>query len=113
MSERLPSLDDITRPQPTRLDDTLRRGWVVAYGALDLAFADHLAAVLATALADRPPRLTLDLTNVWLIDASVVRVLLEVHAQAVEINCAFRVDGAAGVVRRVLEITGVLPMLTD
>src|SRR5690349_11224656 len=104
MSERLPSLDNITRPRPTRIADTLRRGWVVAYGALDLAFAEHLNAVLDTALADRPPCITLDLENVWLIDASVVRVLMEFHDRAMAANCAFRVTGAAGIVRRVMEL---------
>ena len=99
--------------RPTHVDDDLRRGWVVAHGALDLAFAEHLRAVLDTALADHPPNLTLDVSDVWLIDASVIRVLIEFHELAAAINCGFRIAGADGLVRRVLEITGLLPMLTD
>jgi anti-anti-sigma factor len=99
--------------RPTRVDDDLRRGWVVAHGALDLAFADHLRAILDTALADRPPRLTLDLADVWLIDAGMIRLLVDFHERAAAINCRFRVAGAGGLVRRVLEITGLLPILTD
>src|SRR6185437_8993882 len=79
----------------------------------DLAFAEHLTAVLDTALADHPPHLTLDVSDVWLIDASVIRVLIDFHERAAAINCGFRIAGANGLVRRVLEITGVLPMLTD
>jgi anti-anti-sigma factor len=112
MSERLSSLHSITRPHPTRIDDTLRRGWVVAYGALDLAFAGHLAAVLNTALADGPPCITLDLEHVWLMDATVIRVLVEFHGKALANDCAFRVAGAAGLVRWVMDLTGVLPMLS-
>jgi anti-sigma B factor antagonist len=99
--------------RPTQVDDNLRHGWVVAHGALDLAFAEHLTAVLDTALADHPPHLTLDVSDVWLIDASVIRVLIDFHERAAAINCGFRIAGANGLVRRVLEITGVLPMLTD
>jgi anti-anti-sigma factor len=103
------------RAQAPRIEHELRHGWVVARGALDLRFAEHLRAVLDAALADHPPppRISLDLSKVWLIDASVVRVLVVFHAKAAAEHCSFRVVGAEGMVRRVLEITGVLSILTD
>jgi anti-sigma B factor antagonist len=99
--------------RPPHVDDDLRHGRVVAHGALDLAFAGHLRAVLDTALAERPPHLTLDLADVWLIDASVIRVLIEFHERAAAAHCGFRIAGADGLVRRVLELTGLQPMLAD
>jgi anti-anti-sigma factor len=122
MPERQPGHDTVpvsphnwadTRAQAPTIDHDLQHGWVVAHGALDLAFAEHLRAVLDTALADRPPRICLDLSNVWLVDASVIRVLVAFHAKAAAEHCTFRVVKAEGVVHRVLEITGVLSILTD
>jgi len=122
MPERQPGPDTVPvgphdwgdpRGQAPSIDHDLQHGWVVAHGALDFAFAEHLGAVLDAALADHPPRISLDLSNVWLIDASVVRVLVAFHAKAAAEHCAFRVARAEGVVHRVLEITGVLAILTD
>jgi anti-anti-sigma factor len=119
MSERQTRLDgapvepavswQAPRNQTPRIVYAINCGRVVAQGVLDFGFAEQLTDILAAALAGRPPLVSLDLTDVWLIDAGTVRVLLAFQAQAAAAGCAFRITGAHGIVQRVLEITGVLP----
>jgi len=89
------------------------RNRIVAHGVLDFAFAEHLADLLDATLVDQPEHIMLDLTDVWLLDASTVRVLLAYQAQSAAAGCAVHIVGATGVVRRVLEITGVLSATTS
>src|SRR5690348_14045512 len=88
------------------------RSLIVAHGVLDFAFAEYLADILDATLVDQPQHITLDLTDVWLLDASTVRVLLAYQAQSAAAGCAVHIVGATGIVRQVLEITGVLSAAT-
>jgi anti-sigma B factor antagonist len=100
------------RDQAPRVVYDAGRQRIIARGVLDFAFADHLAEILDAPLADHPERIVLDLTGVWLLDAATVRVLLDYQARTAAAGCALHLVGATGVVRRVLEITGVLPAAT-
>jgi anti-anti-sigma factor len=101
------------REQTPRLVYDIQHARLTAHGVLDFAFAEHLTEVLHAALAEHPPSLVLDLTNVWLLDASIVRALIAFQAHTTATDSAFQIIGADGVVRRVLEITGVLPAPAD
>ena len=101
------------REQTGRLVYDIGCGRIVAHGVLDFGFTEHLTGVLAAALAEHPSYVVLDLGDVWLIDAGVVRVLIAFQARATAIGSDLRIVNAGGVVRRVLELTGVLPPLAD
>jgi anti-anti-sigma factor len=115
-----PSLDRGGGPDEERSLDRTRPPWIdrpeasgvlVAHGALDFGFAAELRAALDAALADRPARIELDLADVWLLDATSLRVLLVFRRQAAAAGCVFRVVGAGGLVRRVLAVTDTLSLL--
>jgi anti-anti-sigma regulatory factor len=57
------------------LVDDLLDSTVVVQGELDAATAPHLARAIATALADHPFTLTIDLTQLCFVDASGLSVL--------------------------------------
>ena len=81
-------------------------------GELDLATTDLLFEILSAALRrDGVRGMYADLGQVRLLDASAVGVLLAVRNLAESLRVPFRVDGASGLPRRVLEITGVLDLL--
>jgi anti-sigma B factor antagonist len=108
-----PTASPAARDQAPRVAYDAGRHRIVARGVLDFAFADHFAGILDGALADHPERLVLDLTGVWLLDAGTVRILLAYQSRAAAAGCVLNIVGATGVVRRVLEITGVLPAATS
>jgi len=100
---------DRTRPPSNDSPDAC--SMLVAHGALDFGFAADLRVALDAALADRPARIVLDVTDVWLLDATTLRLLLVFRRQAAGAGCVFRVVGASGMVRRVLEVTDTLNLL--
>jgi anti-anti-sigma factor len=121
MSERQPRLDGepeeppaaspAAREQTARLVYDIGCGRIVAHGVLDFGFTEQLTGVLAATLAEHPAHVVLDLGDVWLVDAAVVRVLIAFSARATAVGSELRIVNAGGVVRRVLEITGVLAVL--
>lgn len=106
--EEPPAASRAAREQTARLVYDIGRGRVVAHGALDFGFADQLTGVLAAALDEQPAQVVLDLGDVWLVDAGVIRVLVAFGAQAAAAGCELRIVNASGIVRHVLELTGVL-----
>jgi anti-sigma B factor antagonist len=85
---------------------------VVLTGEHDLYTAPALRDRISTLFEERTP-LVVDLTSATFIDSSVLRVLLEVRREADERGMGFAValgeDEAPGV-RRVLEVTGLVPV---
>lgn len=81
-------------------------------GEVDLATSGELRAALDAVLADLPGTpVEVDLADVPFLDSSGVHVLLDAHALAAARGCPLVVAHVRPVVRRVLEITGVLALL--
>ncbi|GIH07975.1 hypothetical protein Rhe02_60420 [Rhizocola hellebori] len=101
-------------PQATHEVDVLSGAVRVALaGEFDLATEADLAGWLRQAILDHPGLdLEVDLHQVGFIDSSGIRGLLIAHRFAGEHGRAFRLTGARGTVREVLEIVDVYDMLT-
>jgi anti-anti-sigma factor len=81
-------------------------------GEVDIATAGQLRRAILTALTDvRTEELTVDLDQVTFLDSSGIQALLRGHAIAAERGIACRVTNPCPIVRRVMEITGILDML--
>jgi len=85
---------------------------VVVTGEVDMATEAALRAALLDALAYNPVVLEVDLSACTFLDCSGVRVLVAVHARATAAGCLVRVRHPQPVVRMVLEMTGLLALLT-
>jgi anti-sigma B factor antagonist len=86
---------------------------VVVEGEHDVYTAPSLSEQLDSLLKQRLP-FVIDLTGATFVDSSVLRVLLEAKRQAEEAGIGFAVvlgGDDAGPVRRVLDVTGLLPVL--
>jgi anti-anti-sigma factor len=83
-------------------------------GELDVATSGRLdAAISESADAGDLTHLVVDLDQVTFLDSTGIQTLLDGRDSATERGLAFRVMNPHGVVRRALEITGVLALLTD
>jgi anti-anti-sigma regulatory factor len=91
----------------TSIEHGSRPGWVIAFGCLDLGTRDELRSLLIG-----HPFARLDLSNVRLIDASIIGLLLERQRAARSAGGDLLVVGASGLPRKVLEITGAYGLLT-
>ncbi|MGN9807040.1 STAS domain-containing protein [Micromonospora sp. L32] len=81
-------------------------------GEVDFATSGELRAALDAVLADLTGTpVEVDLAEVPFLDSSGVHVLLDAYARAADRDCPLVVANARPVVRRVLEITGVLALL--
>ena len=86
---------------------------VVLTGEHDVYTAPALREKILSVMEERVP-FVVDLTPATFIDSSVLRVLLEARREAEQENLGFAValgDGEAAGVRRVLEVTGLVPVL--
>jgi anti-sigma B factor antagonist len=86
---------------------------VVVEGEHDVYTAPSLNEQLTPLLDERAP-FVIDLTNTTFVDSSVLRVLLEAKRRAEELGLGFAIalgEDESGPVRRVLEITGLVPVL--
>ncbi|MEV4705093.1 STAS domain-containing protein [Actinoplanes sp. NPDC049316] len=81
-------------------------------GALDLVTADIVAERVEQALAEKPAELILDLRNVKFCDSAGIHIMLRARNTAHRQGSSFRIDNVHGIIRRSLEITGVLGVLT-
>jgi anti-anti-sigma factor len=85
---------------------------VTVAGTVDFAVGDQLFdALVAIMAADDVRDVEVDVAGVELLDASAVGVLLAARNRAGTVGVGFRVLGATGLPRQVLEITGVLGLL--
>jgi anti-anti-sigma factor len=84
---------------------------VVLAGEHDLHSADEVQQTFDQSLA-LCDHLIVDLSAAEFIDSSIVHVLLRTKKQATELDRKFNVVlGTARVVERILEVTGVVPLL--
>ncbi len=88
-----------------RCDDALR---LRVAGEIDLSNIEALQAEVANALESGETRLVVvDLAEVSFLDSSGISALLKGRRLADDAGKGFRVEGAQGMVREVLTITGV------
>jgi len=81
---------------------------VVAGGDADLAARDLLESQLRMSVEDESTReVVLDLRDVRFLDSSGLAVLVKVRRLAREAGKRFWVEGATGMVRDVMDLTGV------
>ena len=81
---------------------------VSARGVVDLASAKQLEDGIVAAVAEDGGRIVvIDLSGVTLLDSMGIAALLKGRRWAVERGRDFRLTGATGLVREVLDITGV------
>jgi anti-anti-sigma factor len=59
------------------------------------------------------PFLTIDVTGLTFLSASGLEVIASAARRAEQAGGQVRVAGASGIVRRVFELTGLQPLLTD
>lgn len=103
----LPQLNLITRCP------SLGVASVVVTGEVDMVTEAALSAALLGALATlHPVVLDIDLSACTFLDCSGVRVLVAVHACAKATGCLVRARHPQPLVRLVLEVTGLLALLT-
>jgi stage II sporulation protein AA (anti-sigma F factor antagonist) len=81
-------------------------------GELDLDSIAELDAVLAAASAGAPPRVCLDLTGLAFIDSSGLAAVIRAHIAAAESGGGLIVVAPAGTVRRTIETSGLMDMLS-
>jgi anti-anti-sigma factor len=81
-------------------------------GELDVDSVDELEAALGAA-ADAPgPRVCLDMSRLAFIDSTGLAAVIRAHLAVVEAGGAFAVVAGPGAVRRTLETTGLMEMLS-
>jgi anti-sigma B factor antagonist len=81
-------------------------------GDIDMAVADRLQQVLTAHLANGAVRVVVDLRGVSFLDSSGIRALLIAYKFAKEHQRSLRVENPPPMVRTVLEICGVMTLLT-
>jgi anti-anti-sigma factor len=101
-------------PQATHEVDVLSGAVrVTLAGEFDLNTETDLAGWLGRAILDHPGiDLEVDMREVGFMDSSGIRGLLTAHRIATEHGRTFRLTGAQGTVREVLEIVDVYDLLT-
>ena len=86
---------------------------VAVAGDLDLLTCANLEAVILRALsAEDVTAVRVDLSSLGFLDSSGIALLLKGHRAAHERGVGYRVTGAQGMTRVVLEVTGVWEHLT-
>ena len=85
---------------------------VALAGELDVGSVDELEAALVGASAGARPRVCLDLSQLAFIDSTGLAAVIRAHLSVVEAGGGFAIVAAPGPVRRTLETTGLLDMLS-
>lgn len=86
---------------------------VIVTGEVDLSTSPRLHEVLLDLLAEEPPcTVRVDLAAVPLLDSTGVFVLVDAYKRAKERGVSLVVEHPQRIVRRVLEICGLLELLT-
>lgn len=95
---------------------TERHGGLVAVhvmGEVDLAAVGVVEAAIIAGIGEPDARtVVVDLSEVSFLDSSGISVLLAGLRAAEDRGIAYRVEVADGIVRKVLEMTGVWPLLS-
>ena len=88
--------------------------WLVTVsGELDLATAPRLEAIFEALEPAPSDRVVVDLAAVTFLDSSGIRALVRAKRRLDDLRAALVVDGASPSARQVLEIAGVLDLLSD
>lgn len=86
---------------------------VTVAGEVDMATAPALYTALVTALSDHAPTvIDIDLSACTFLDCSGIRALVSARATATAGSCQMWARNPQRLVRRVLEVTGLLDVLT-
>ncbi|MEV8517367.1 STAS domain-containing protein [Dactylosporangium sp. NPDC051484] len=87
---------------------------ITVQGEIDLATAGQLRDAIIAAVTDAEPDISLvvDLAELRFIDSAGISALLRGRRSALAAGRTFRVDGAAGLVLEVLQLTGVWSLLS-
>jgi anti-anti-sigma factor len=87
---------------------------VVVAGEVDLSTAPRLRQAILDLLAEEPPQgVRVDLAEVPLLDSTGVFVLVDTYKRAKGRGVGLTVERPQQIVRRVLEICGLLEILTQ
>lgn len=87
--------------------------WVALSGEIDLSTADVLrTGLLAVLPAQHPGRVEIDFAGVTFLDCSGLGVLVVVNKVAARTGCQMRIINVQPIVRRILEVSGLLDVLT-
>jgi anti-anti-sigma factor len=82
-------------------------------GEIDMSVSDLVTEIVREAVATHAPRrVEVDLSELDFCDSSGISALFAARAASEEAGCHFAVTKPHGMVRRVMEITGVLDALT-
>jgi anti-anti-sigma factor len=81
-------------------------------GELDVDSVDELEAALSAAAAETGARVCLDMARLQFIDSTGLAAVIRAHIAVVEGGGAFSVVAGPGAVRRTLETTGLMEMLS-
>ena len=85
---------------------------IVATGEVDASTAQLLRDSLAAALTEGVSTIVLDLAGAHYLDSSVVGALVQAHNSATARGARLTVDNPQPMPRRVLEVVGMLALLT-
>jgi len=83
---------------------------VALYGQLDLANAERVRESLGAVTGST---VVVDLSGLKFLDSSGIAAILSARQQIIDAGHGFELRGAKGIVRRVLEITGLTFLLSD
>jgi anti-sigma B factor antagonist len=86
---------------------------LVVAGEVDVTSAERLRGHLAGALDHRPAALTVDLGGVTFLDSTGLSALVYAHLRATDENIPLMVTNPRPQVRRLLDVTGLLTVLTE
>lgn len=87
---------------------------VMVTGEVDLSTAPRLRQTILDLLAEEPPQgVRVDLAEVPLLDSTGVFVLVDTYKRAKNRGVGLTVEHPQQIVRRVLEICGLLEILTE
>ncbi|MFE9651822.1 STAS domain-containing protein [Micromonospora sp. NPDC006431] len=86
------------------------RAVVTLSGELDLTAVDQLRDLLTTTLQANPV-LDVDLSQLTFLDSTILSVLVTAHHDATAAGGTLNLINPTGHVRKVLTVTGILPLL--
>ncbi|MGR6320180.1 STAS domain-containing protein [Micromonospora soli] len=93
-----------------RSEERADRTVVILAGELDVSSADELRRRLAATIRVRPV-VDVDLRGLTFIDSTILSVFIGAHQDATGAGGSLTVLNPTGHVHRVLDVTGVLPLL--
>ncbi|BCB91354.1 STAS domain-containing protein [Phytohabitans suffuscus] len=109
-------IDELGAAPAALLVSAVHRGGgvrLVVAGEVDIVSAGQFRQYLAGALDTRPAALTVDLGGVTFLDSMGLSALVHTHRRAHDEGIPFTVADPQPQVRRLLDVTGLLTVLTE